>query len=234
MNAKLPKEITALTAQIHDLEARIETARADIDRAGAAARDAERLEGELSALSDKRARVKAEAFIAGTKADIAELDRQEAELEKASRRAREDGKAGALAVQLLEEKIAEHEAEIARLEEDRKSKAVEWLTAQREKAVDQWLDALSALGPIVADALAAEAARRALGAGVFRGGDDPFKRAQHGSHALRLLSGRRTFEEAPGNNGRWSPPPIVWVDDQEHGKRERDQLIAEITAAGVL
>lgn len=232
MKTNLPKEVTALTAQIHDLETRIKTARADIDRAGEAAREAERLEGEIQALSDKRARIKAEAFISKTKADIAELDRQEAELEKASRRAREDGKAGVLAGQLLEEKISEHQAEITRLEEDRKAKTIEWLTAQREKAVDRWFDALSALGPIIADELAFESARRCVVGGQFRL-DDIFKNAKGG--VLGLPNPRGAWEKREGlNNDRWVPAPIDWITDQEHGKPERDELVAALTEAGVL
>lgn len=227
----LPKDVLALSAQIRDLEAKIETARADIERAGAAAREAERLEGELAELSDKRARVKAEAFIAGTKADIAELDRQEAELEKASRRAREDGKAGALAEQLLEEKIAEHQVEIARLEEDRKAKTLEWLTVHREKAVDQWLAALSALGPIVADELAFESCRRLLDGREYRSADI-FKGAKEA--VLGLPNPRGKWAERTYAPDRWVPTPIDWVADQEHGKPERDELVAALTGAGVL
>lgn len=233
MKANLPKEVLALTAQIHDLETKVETAQADIERAGAAARDAERLEGEIRALSDKRARVKAEAFIAGTKADIAELDRQETELEKASRRAREDGKAGALAVQLLEDKIAEHEAEITRLEGDRKAKTLEWLTAQREKTVDQWFAALSALGPIVADVLAFEYARRAVIGPGPNWRDDIFKGANRAVGALPNPRGK--WEKREGtNNDRWVPEPIDWIADQEHGKAEYDALFAALTDAEVL
>src|SRR6185437_2853784 len=104
-------------------------------------------------------RVKAEAFIAGTKADIAELDRQEAELEKASRKAREDGKAGALAIEMLEERIAGLESEIAGLSEQRKAAVLDWLDQRTEAALDSFMGKLEALGPVLAEAIAVDTAR---------------------------------------------------------------------------
>lgn len=227
----IPKDILAITTEIRAKRAAIEQHRKDIDRAGEAAREAERLEGEIQALSDKRARIKAEAFIAGTKADIAELDKQEEQLEKASRRAREDGKAGALAVQLLEEKIAEHQAEITRLEEGRTAKTVEWLTARREAAIDQWNAALNALGPIVAEALAAEAARRRFVPNPhYR--EDPLAGAQAIVFGLPMRRG--SWVSLSSGDSRWTPEPLDWGHDQKPGKREHDQLISELTDAGVL
>lgn len=237
MKLTLPKEVAALSNQISELRTKIETARADIERAGNAAREAERLEGELAALSDKRARVKAEAFIAGTKANIAELDKQESELENASRRAREDGKAGALAVQLLEEKIAETEAEITTLEEQRKAAALEWIDALWEKAIDEYLGLLNKLGPVFSDALAASSARLNL-TNQYRRYDHPLEEARRQVGGLWIPQNRKIdggVSGSPGHVGEtlWYTP-ITWARDPECGKAERDQLFAALHDAGVL
>lgn len=231
MKLALPKEVLALTSEIRTKRQTIEKHRADIDRANAAAGEAERLNGEIEALSLKRAEHKAMAFVSGKPADLAELDRKQDELERASRQAREDGVAAALAVTMLEAKIADIEAEVEQLAEQRKAKTLEWLAAQQEKAVDQWLDALRALGPIAADALAFQSARRRVSDEPYRG-DNPLEDAQR---AIGLVPRwRASWEERPNNMSRWVPEPIDWVADREHGKRERDQLFATLTDAEVL
>lgn len=230
MKISIPKEVTGLTGEIRTRRAAIEQHRADIERANEAATKAQQFEADLAALSDKRAKIKAEAFISGKPADLKELDRQEAELESASRRAREDGKAGAMAAEMLQAKITDTEAEIEQLEEQRKAKTLEWLAAQREKAIDRWLDALSALGPIVAEALAFESARRQIVGGHHV--EDSLKKAQSAVGAVPR--GRATLEERPLNQSQWVQAPIDWIADREHGKREREQLFAELTDAEVL
>lgn len=227
MKTAVPKEVVAFTADIRAKRQSIEQHRTDIERAGTAAREAERIAGEIQALSDKRALAKAQAFIEGVEADVAELDRQEAELEKASRRSREDGKAGALAVQLLEGKIARAEADIARLEEDRKAKTLEWLSGLRERAIDKYMAALQALGPIVAEAMAAESARRAVTGGYFRS-PDVLADARDVIRSLPI-PGRMKLVDLPSGDFR-SYSPIEWPD----AKPESDHLISELTDAEVL
>lgn len=170
MKITLPKDILALTAQIHDLEAKIATARADIERAGEAAREAERIEGELADLSNKRARLKAEALIARGKADTAELDRQEAALEKASRGAREDGAAGALAVQLLGESIAEHQAEIDRLTKDLRERQREWIGDRRRKLLERYMSIFEEMSGIAAKVSAMDIVHNQLSPNPNTGG----------------------------------------------------------------
>jgi len=224
----IPKPIHELSAAIQGKHDAIKRCRADIERAGAAAREAEHLEGELAALSDKRARVKAEAFIAGTKADIAELDRQEAELEKASRKAREDGKAGALAIEMLEERIAGLESEIAGLSEQRKAAVLDWLDQRTEAALDSFMGKLEALGPVLAEAIAVDTARNQLRgnfhpglAGLFRGKWElpvPYSRQEPvpGRPDVRRIS-------------------IEWyLSKSELGQAEFVQLSGELEAVGVI
>jgi hypothetical protein len=231
MKIALPKEVLALGAAIRTSRQMIEQHRVDINRANAAAGEAERLNGEIEALSRKRAEHKALAFVAGKPADLAELDRKQDELERASRQAREDGVAAALAVTMLEAKIADIEAEVEQLAEQRKAKTLEWLAAQRESAIDKYLSALSAIGPIIADAMAAEAARRTIAQIGFRG-DDPLAEVKAGVYALPKARGK--WEKLQSGNDRWVPEPIDWVADREHGKHERDQLFAALTDAEVL
>lgn len=229
----VPKDVLALSAEIRTRCATIEQHRADIERMKAAATEADRLNAEMEELSQKRAEHKAMALVAGKPADLEELDRKQDELERATRQAREDGVAAALAVTMLETRIIEIQTEITQIKEDRRAKTVEWLAARHEAAIDQWMAALTALGPIFAERLAVEAARRCLVPNPNYG-DDPFKKAKNEVDALRRLSGRSTFKEAPYNNGYWVPPPIGWLDEQEYGKPERDQLFAALSDAGVL
>jgi hypothetical protein len=226
---KRPPEITELTTKIAAARNSIEAMHADIGRASAAAREAERLDNELSALSDKRARLKAEAFISGTKADLAELDRKEAELDKASRRAREDGKAGAIAVQLLEEKIEEAQAVVDGLIAERRRFTVEWLSARREAAVDRYIEHIQALGPIVAEAVAVDRMRARI-AGISPRYVDP------------LLAIREAQIPVPGNREEvvGTPPfstrrpPFKWMLDSQLGAVEYEALADELESAGVL
>lgn len=225
-----PKDVLALSAQIRELETKIETARADIERAGAAAREAERLEGEIQALSDKRARVKAEAFIAGTKADIAELDRQEVELEKASRRAREDGKAGALAVQLLEEKIADAEKEIQDLTPQLKERQREWIAERRRKLLDRYMALFEEMVGIAAKVSAMDVVRNQLSPNPATGGLNWWP----GKFMLDWSNG----VPVPGDCKVPMPErpdilrlPFEWKATSEQAGIERTQLLAELANA---
>lgn len=232
MKTALPKEVLALAAKIRDRRHAIEQHRADIERMKTKAEEADQLNAEMEALRQKRAEHKAVALVAGKPADLKELDAKQDALEHASRQAREDGVAATLAITMLETKISDIEAEIEKLAEQRKAKTIEWLAAQREKAVDRWLEALGALGPIVADALAFEAARRSVVGGFFRI-DDVFKTAKAGVFGLPNPRGR--WEKRDGlNNDRWIRASIGWDADQEHGKPERDALFAALKEAEVL
>jgi len=224
----IPKPIHELSAAIQGKHDAIKQCRADIERAGAAAREAERLEGELAALSDKRARVKAEAFIAGTKADIAELDRQEAELEKASRKAREDGKAGALAIEMLGERIAGLESEIAGLSEQRKAAVLGWLDRRAETALDVFIEQLEALGPVLAEAIAVDTTRNRLRGNLHPGLAGLFR----GAWGVPVPDSRK--ERVPGRDGVLKTP-IRWLQSKaELGQAEFVQLSGELEAVGVI
>lgn len=229
MKITLPKEVVALAAEISAKRQTIEQHRADIARADTTAKKADEIAGEIEALSRKRAEHKALAFVAGKPADVAELDRKQDELERGSRQAREDGVSAALAITMLEAKIGEAEAEIEQLAEQRKSKTLEWFAAQREKAVDRYLDALRALGPITADAMAIESARRQVTGEPFRF-DDLFK-------AVRTLEfpipHNRKLDVGKYNDRYWRTP-IEWMLDSDHGKPEREQLLALLQEQGVL
>ncbi|MGN6728605.1 MAG: hypothetical protein ACTHJG_02095 [Rhodanobacteraceae bacterium] len=157
-----PEQIFGVTANIVAKRSAIEKHRADIALARTAIDEARRLEGEIGACSRKRVEQKAMAFVEGTIADVSELDRQQEGLERASRQAREDGAAARLAVALLERKVAETEAVVAELMQQRKVMAVEWLGQRIEIALDAYLEALRALGPILAKVVALDLARTCI------------------------------------------------------------------------
>ncbi|MGN6728604.1 MAG: hypothetical protein ACTHJG_02090 [Rhodanobacteraceae bacterium] len=226
----MPKQIHEFTAAIQAKQSKIEQCRADIERAGAAAREAERLESEISALSDKRALIKASAFIAGTKADHAEIDRQEAELEKASRKAREDGKAGALAIVMLNESIAAIESEIGDLTEQRKAAAQKWLDQRSEAAIDRYIGALQDLGPILAEAVAADMVRRRLAGDYWPGLAGFFK-----DHSWNLPIPYEKQVQVPGREEGVRRTPIEWTYRKSLlGDAECGQISNELKEAGVL
>lgn len=108
-----PKAVQDLTAAITAKQRARESIQGDIERAKAAAHKAEQMEAELAALSQQRAARKAQAFISRQSIDLADLDKQLDDLERASRLAREDGVAAALAIDLLQARLAEIEIAIA-------------------------------------------------------------------------------------------------------------------------
>jgi len=60
-------------------------------------------------------------------------------------------------------KLAAALEELAALEEQRRQLALRWLDDRRERAIDAYIKALTDLGPLIAEAAAADAVRAALG-----------------------------------------------------------------------
>jgi|GEM_PF-2994586 len=223
----LPKEVTDLSSAIATKCAECDTIRSEIERANGAASEAERLDAEIAVLQQQRVEVKAKAFISRQLADLTELDRQQHELETASRNAREDGAAAAVAIGLLQEQIGEHEAAIEQLTEQRRQAVVAWLTDRREKAFDRYLTALTELGPIVADAVAADRALTAVG--------------EHRSAPPAQLLLRELLDVTmpiPYTRMQRQPygaiTPIMWLRDSTYGTSEAQQLRELLQEAGVL
>lgn len=101
---KFPKKIGDLSKTISDSINRIEEIDSDIRRAEAASQEA----SNLDELSRERAERRALAFVAKTTADVADLNRREEELGRASRQSIEDGQAAWPAIGMLAEQRVNH------------------------------------------------------------------------------------------------------------------------------
>lgn len=229
MKVTMPKEITELSVRIDAARSEVETTRADIQRAEQAVQQAEGIAAEIEAVSSKRAEQKALAFVSRQPADLAELDRQMADLERANRSALEDGTAAAMATAMLAEKLAQQESTVAELDEARRSLAIAWLEDRREKAIDRYIKALVDLGPIVAEAMAADRARVSLGNALRQYGiwlRDSFKTNAPPMPHHKMLP-NKFIPTLPVY-------PVSWLRDSTHGDAEHEQFIAELKSAGLL
>jgi chromosome segregation ATPase len=227
MKAQAPKEIQALSSEIDSKKLEIETINTDIERAQAAVAQAENLDRELDALTKKRAEQRAQAFVSRQPADMAELDSQLESLERSSRSIREDGTAAALAIVLLEAKRAEIETHTASLQERRKQAATDWLASRRERAIDRYMELIHSLGPILAEAAAADKARRNF-MGVT---------TSHSAYGEWLLTAiKENVFPYPFTRGKQMPAgnvhPFDWLRDPQLVDRELEKVRGELAAAG--
>lgn len=239
MKVTIPKEIADLGQRITVAQQERDTIAADIARAEEAAKQAERITAEIEAVSRERAQRKAMAFVSRQPVDLAELDKQMDELERANRSALEDGAAAAIAIEMLSERLAQQQKAIAELEGERQTLALEWLEGWREKAIDRYIRALNDLGPVLAEAVAADRARVALG---FRGESTAahLLKVLRTEHALpvpfrRMVERKEDYLEAANfPSPKIYDKPIAWLRDETLGDREQAQLIVELQGAGLL
>lgn len=239
MKVTIPKEITDLGQRITAAQQERDTIAADIGRAEEAAKQAERITAEIEAVSRERAERKAMAFVSRQPADLAELDKQMEELERANRSALEDGTAAAMAAVMLKDKLAQCEEAVTSLTEQRRQLALSWLDDRREKALDRYIKLLDDLGPLVAEMRAADKARRALGYfPAYPGFSSPSE---------WLLAALRDSDTLPVPSSRHVPvnpdnpmlkdvmaSPVRWMRAPDFADREFEQIIAELQGAGLL
>lgn len=150
------KVIQALTDAIKLKEAELEKIAGDVARANDAVNEADQFQAQINEVSRKRAEAKALAFVDGRKADTAEFDRQEKELERLSKQAIEDSAAATIAIELLNAKSAAITQQISELDAQRKTAAVAWLAAYREASLDRYIKAIKELCDAAALAIAAD------------------------------------------------------------------------------
>lgn len=239
MKITIPKEIADLGQRITAAKQERDTIAADIARAEEASQQAERITAEIEAVSRERAQRKAMAFVSRLPADLAELDKQMAELESANRSALEDGTAAAMAAAMLKEKLAQCEEAISNFTEQRRQLALSWLDDRREKALDRYIKLLDDLGPLVAEMRAADKARTALGyLPAYPGLSSPSE---------WLLAAVRSGDTLPVPSSRHVPvnpdnpmlkdvmvSPVRWMRASDFADREFEQVIAELQGAGLL
>ncbi len=226
-----PKAVQDLTAAITAKQRERESIQVDIERAKSAARKAEQLEAELAALSQQRAQRKAHAFISRQSVDLADLDKQLDDLERASRLAREDGVAAALAIDLLQTRLAEIEIAIAAAGEQRQALVLSSLVDRREKAIDRYIKALVDLGPIVAEAAAVDITLSRLGHHVNATGTWLLKKLR--SDCLPVPHARHVERQNAPLGLVILDPPIPWLRDLALGDKDHAAMIAELQEAGI-
>lgn len=227
-----PKALQDLTAAITAKQRERESTQADIERAISAAGKAEQLEAELAALSQQRAQRKADAFISRQSVDLADLDKQMDDLERASRLAREDGVAAALAIDLLQNRLAEIETAIAVAGEQRLALALSSLIDRREKAIDRYIKALVDLGPIVADAVAVDRTLSRLGHHVNATGSWLLKKLRS-DDCLPVPHARHVERQNTPLGLVILDAPIPWLRDLALGDKDHAAMIAELQELGI-
>ena len=227
-----PKAVQDLTAAITAKQRARESIQGDIERAKAAAHKAEQMEAELAALSQQRAERKAQAFISRQSIDLADLDKQLDDLERASRLAREDGVAAALAIDLLQARLAEIEIAIAADDEQRLALVLSSLVDRREKAIDRYIKALVDLGPIVAEAAAVDLTLSRLGHHVNATGSWLLKEL-HNAGCLPVPRARHVERQNAPQGLFILDPPIPWLRDLALGDKDHAAMIAELQEVGI-
>lgn len=227
-----PKAVQDLTAAITAKEQERTAILADIERARSAARKAEQLEAELAALSQQRAQRKAEGFISRKSVDLADLDKQLDDLERASRLAREDGVAAALAIDLLQNRLAEIGTAVAAAGEQRLALVLSSLVDRREKAIDRYIKALIDLGPIVAEAAAVDHTLQRLGHHVNATGSWLLKKLRS-DDCLPVPYARHVERQNAPLGLVILDAPIPWLRDLALGDKDHAAMIAELQEAGI-
>ncbi|AOA06901.1 hypothetical protein [Pseudomonas sp. TMW 2.1634] len=225
---KVPEKISELSKAISEGAARIEQINSDIQRAEAASQVAATIATQLGELSRERAERKAMAFVSNTTADVADLNTREQELERASRQAIEDGQAATIAIGLLIEKRGGVVAEVKQLTQERHALTVEWLKELRHDAINRYIQVLVDIGAPLADALAADRALHALGAGEYLA-SGMIKRIRIADFAIpnsykvrRSTSGIEILDA-----------PVPWLRDGTLGNIETKALADELREAGL-
>lgn len=225
------KKISELSAIVVAGEAKIEQHRTDILRAIQATLEAQKIADELTALSRKRAELKAQAFFSKTTADTSELDKQEKALERAGRQAVEDGQAAELAIEMLQEQINTTEEELGGVQEDRKQLTVQWLKDHRHKAIERYIAALNALGQPLADAFAVDQLLNSLDARDLQTGDWLLRKVRN----IGIAVPHSYKIERPGRQGQSEiyDVPVAWFADESLGLAEAAALRKELREAGL-
>ena len=224
-------QITKFSTAINAGLAKIAEIDADILRATEATLEAEKIHDELEALSNKRAELKARAFVGKTVADTTTLDKEEKSLERAGRQAVEDGQAAKMAIGMLEVSRAETQTEIESLSGQRKEVVVTWLANRRDLAIKRYVAVLGDLGAPLAEAFAVDKLLAEIDARDNQTGNWLLKQVRAGGlvipHSYKVVR--------PGREGAKPiyDEPFTWLRDQTHGDRERALLASELCKAGM-
>jgi hypothetical protein len=126
--------------------------------------------------------------------------------------------------------------ELDELEEQRRGLVLTWLVERREKAIDRYMKALMDLGPIVAEASAADRAHHrfgdySVGAGAWILGN--LREVEFPVPSSRRISNPPSDMD-PWAHTRVGRSPIFWPRDPSHGNSELEEILAELLAAGVV
>ncbi|OJA74947.1 hypothetical protein BGV67_04525 [Burkholderia ubonensis] len=150
------KEIKALSKQIKDQEA-------EINRIEAAIKDSSQKEHMalhavtvLSSMRQRRARDVAAAIVENRAPDTALIDRQIAEAEPISEAKRIEAEEAKTLVEVFRNRLEELQKDLELLVLKKRGIAIAELERQRGDAIDEYVEAVNAIGPIVARIKAAD------------------------------------------------------------------------------
>ncbi|MBV6753018.1 hypothetical protein KV580_22095 [Pseudomonas chlororaphis] len=224
-------QITQHSAVINAGLAKIAGIDADILRATEAILEADKIVGELEALSKQRAELKARAFVAKTVADTAELDKQEKALARAGRQAVEDGQAAAIAIEMLKENRTEIQSEIEAVSEQRKEVVIAWLADHRDKAIKRYIAVLNDLGAPLAEAYAVDKLLAELDSRDSLDGDWLLKQVRYGG--VIVPHSHKVERVDTGSTKPIYDAPVAWLRDEALGEPESAKLLEDLRGAGL-
>jgi hypothetical protein len=151
------KEIKALSKQIKDQEAEIKRISNEVEKTDRAAEAASQAVEAVSELRLRRAREMAAATVEKRAPDTAQIDVQIAETEAVSERRRIEADEAKAMGEILRARHAELQGELETLRLKRRGVAIAEMERMRGDAIDEYVDAVDKLGPIVARLKAADA-----------------------------------------------------------------------------
>ncbi|KFX30174.1 hypothetical protein [Ralstonia solanacearum] len=144
------KEIKAMTQKISVCSGEIERIEAEIARLDALAAAADGAGEELSALRRSRADEVARAFIEQRAPQTSQIDKEIGAAEKAGEKTRIDAESSKVSATVLRERVEGLRLELENLRLQRRGAAIAELQRVRDDALDEYVAAVNAVGPIVA------------------------------------------------------------------------------------
>jgi hypothetical protein len=144
-------------------------------------------------------------------------------------------KQGEIAANPNDSKVQDAWKVVAGLQEQRRVAVLEWLEDQRETAIDSYIAALQAIGPLLAPAIAADRARSKFGDDQLAPGAWIRSRLRAQNFPVPANRAIPPTDAILANNP-WASgtSPIIWMHEETLGDIEHDQILAQLQAAGAL
>lgn len=158
-----------LSARIHAAKSELDRLTGEIDRCNAAINAADEPAAQLQQLQKQRSTEIARAFVESRAADVAAIDNLIRVAEKSGARAREQGEAAREALQFVNQRRGELEAELTNARAELTEMVLADLAARRAAAKAAFARAVDALREPMEDYLAIDAAQYRLDDAIPRG-----------------------------------------------------------------